>query len=52
MLARLIKLVVYLVILAGLALVAYAYVGPIFMPEDFNPPVEEVRKPVTLDLSE
>jgi hypothetical protein len=47
---RLIKAVLVLVVLAALALVAYAYVGPIFFAEDFAPPVEEVTKPVTLEV--
>lgn len=48
MLWRLIKLLCVLAILAAIAFVAYAYVGPIFMPNDFAAPVEEVVKPVTL----
>lgn len=45
---RLIKFLFVLVILGGLAFLAFAYLGPIFMPADFAPPVEEVVKPVTL----
>lgn len=45
---RLIKWLFYLLILAGVALVAYAYVGP-FFGADFNPPQTERRLPVELD---
>lgn len=45
---RLIKFLFVLVILGGLAFLAFAYLGPIFMPDDFAAPVEEVIKPVTL----
>ncbi|WP_299350385.1 hypothetical protein [uncultured Shimia sp.] len=36
-----------LVVLAGLGLVAYAYVGPI-LGADFSAPQQEIRVPVTL----
>lgn len=49
MLWRLIKALLILAVLAGLALVAYAYVGPLFFPADFTAPAEEIRVPVTLD---
>lgn len=49
MLWKLIKLLVILAILGALALVAYAYIGPIFMPDDFDPPQVDIRLPVTLD---
>lgn len=45
---RIIKWLIYLLILGALALVAYAYVGPYFAA-DFSPPQTEVRQPVTLD---
>lgn len=45
---RVIKFLVYLAILAVLALVVYAYVGPYF-GADFSPPQREFREPVTLD---
>jgi hypothetical protein len=45
---RLIKWLFYLLILGGLALVAYAYVGP-FFGADFTPPLTERRLPVDLD---
>ena len=45
---RVIKWLIYLLIIGGLALVAYAYIGPYF-GADFSPPPTEVRKPVTLD---
>ncbi|WP_282095440.1 hypothetical protein [Epibacterium ulvae] len=47
---RLIKYLLYLVILAGIGLVAYAYIGPWF-GADFNAPLEEVRKPVVLNAN-
>jgi hypothetical protein len=45
---RLIKLVFVLAVLAAIAFVGFAYLGPIFVPADFTPVVEEVVKPVTL----
>lgn len=45
---RLIKWLFYLLVLAGIALVAYAYVGP-FFGADFSPPQSEIRVPVELD---
>ncbi|MBM1218932.1 hypothetical protein JQU17_01880 [Ponticoccus sp. SC2-23] len=50
MMWRIVKYLLILLILAGLALVAYAYVGPILFPADFAAPSEEVTAPVTLDL--
>ncbi|MFP7672924.1 hypothetical protein ACG74X_06155 [Marivita sp. S0852] len=47
---RVIKWLIYLLIIGGLALVAYAYVGPYF-GADFSPPQTEIRKPVTLDAN-
>ena len=47
---RLIKAVLVLTIFAALGLIAYAYIGPIFFAEDFAPPVEQVTKPVTLEV--
>ncbi|MFQ1702191.1 hypothetical protein ACJ5NV_16515 [Loktanella agnita] len=46
---RLIKAILILIVLAGLGLVAFAYVGPIFFPADFEAPLQEVTHPVTLD---
>ena len=45
---RLIKFLVVLAVLAAIAFVGFAYLGPIFMPNDFAAPVEQVIKPVTL----
>lgn len=45
---RLLKWLFYLLVLASLALVAYAYVGPIF-GADFSPPQTERRLPIQLD---
>ncbi|WP_204157055.1 hypothetical protein [Tritonibacter mobilis] len=46
--ARLIKYSAILILLAAIALIAYAYVGPWF-GADFSAPSEEVRKPVVLN---
>lgn len=46
---RLTKLVVYLVILAGVGLVGYAYVGPL-LGADFLPQRETVTVPVELEI--
>lgn len=46
---RLFKLLLYLVCLAFIAVVAYAYVGPWF-GYDFSEPQTEIRKPVELDV--
>lgn len=45
---RLIKFLLVLTVLAVIAFVGFAYLGPIFMPDDFAAPVEQVVKPVTL----
>ena len=45
---RIIKWLIYLLILGALALIAYAYIGPYF-GADFSPPQNEVRQPVTQD---
>ena len=45
---RIVKWLIYLLILSALALIAYAYIGPYF-GADFSPPQIEVRQPVTLD---
>lgn len=52
MLWRLIKLILLLAILAGCALIAYAYVGPIVFPADFAAPSEETRVPLLLETQE
>ena len=46
---RLIKIVIFLSILAGAAFIAYAYVGPIFFPADFAPPSVDVNQPIVLE---
>ena len=48
---RLIKALFFLIVIGAIALVAYAYLGPIFFPADFAAPVEEVTRPVTLDTN-
>lgn len=45
---RLIKWLLYLAILAFIALVGYAYLGP-FFGADFTPPSVEIRKEIILD---
>ncbi len=48
MMGRLIKYLFYLIVLAAVGVVIYAYVGPWF-GADFSPPQSEIRIPVTLD---
>jgi len=50
MIWRIVKYLIILLVLAGLALMAYAYVGPVLFPADFAAPSEEVTAPVTLEL--
>jgi hypothetical protein len=45
---RLLKYLFILIVLAGIALAGYAYVGP-FLGADFSPPQEERREPVILN---
>ncbi|MCA0996587.1 MULTISPECIES: hypothetical protein [Roseobacteraceae] len=47
---RLLKPLFFLLVLAAIALVAYAYVGPYF-GADFSPPQTEIRQPVELDAN-
>lgn len=47
---RLIKVLAVLALLAGIAMVAYAYLGPLVMPDDFAPPLRDVSEPVDLGL--
>ena len=47
---RILKFLFYLIILAFIAVVAYAYVGPWF-GSDFSAPQSEIREPVTLDAN-
>lgn len=46
---RLIKVLFFLALLGGIGLVGYAYIGPIFFPADFAPPVVDVNEPVVLE---
>ena len=48
MMWRLLKALLFLGVLAGVALVAYAYAGPLFFPEDFAAPQDPQVVPVTL----
>jgi hypothetical protein len=45
---RIIKWLFYLAILAFIALVAYAYIGP-FFGADFSPPQKEIRREIILE---
>ncbi|MEM6887838.1 MAG: hypothetical protein AAF636_06820 [Pseudomonadota bacterium] len=45
---RVFKLLIFLIVLAAIGLVGYAYVGPYF-GVDFSAPQAETRTPVTLD---
>lgn len=47
---RIFKYLIYLAILGFAGLVSYTYVAP-FFGVDFAPPQEEIREPVTLDVS-
>ncbi len=47
---RLIKWLFYLAVLAFVALVAYAYLGP-FFGADFTPPETEIREEIILEGS-
>lgn len=51
MLWRLIKFLLVLIILGGIALIAFAYVGPIFFPSDFAAPTAPMTLPITLDVN-
>jgi len=46
--ARVIKWLFYLAVLAFVALVAYAYLGP-FFGADFSPPEREIRQDLILE---
>lgn len=45
---RLIKALFFICVIAGIGLVGYAYLGPLFFPADFAAPTTEVTRPVTL----
>ncbi|MEI4195227.1 hypothetical protein [Roseovarius sp. E0-M6] len=47
-LGRLIKWLIYLIIIAFIALIAYAYIGP-FFGADFTPPLKEIRQEIILE---
>ena len=46
---RIVKALFFLIIFAGVGLVGYAYIGPLFFPADFAAPSQEVTRPVTLE---
>ncbi|WP_162933026.1 hypothetical protein [Roseovarius sp. EL26] len=45
---RLIKLLVYMALLAFIGLVGYAYIGP-FFGADFSAPQQEIRQEILLE---
>ena len=45
---RLFKFLIYLIVLAAIGLIGYAYLGP-FFGADFSAPQSEIREPVVLD---
>ncbi|MGI3164769.1 hypothetical protein [Pseudooceanicola sp. 200-1SW] len=47
---RILKWLLYLALLGGIALVAYAYLGP-WLGADFAPPAQEIRAPLVLDAN-
>lgn len=47
---KIIKWLIYLAILALIALIGYAYLGP-FFGADFSPPAREIRQEIILDAS-
>ncbi len=47
---RIIKWLFILAIIAMIALVAYAYLGP-FFGADFSPPGQEIRQDIELDVN-
>ena len=49
MIWRLMKLLVFLAVLATVTVISYAYVGP-FFGADFSAQQSEVREPVTLNV--
>ncbi|PUB19261.1 hypothetical protein DFP92_101856 [Yoonia sediminilitoris] len=48
---RLTKVLIYLLLIATLGFIAYAYIGPVFFPADFAAPTQEVTSPVTLETN-
>jgi hypothetical protein len=44
------KVLLILALLAGIALVVFAYVGELVLPEDWQAPQREVTQPVDLGL--
>lgn len=46
--ARLLKFLIFLLIIGFIGLVGYAYLGP-FFGADFAPPKIETREPITLE---
>lgn len=45
---RILKYIIYLIVLGEIGVVIYAYVGP-HLGEDFSRPQQEIRQKVTLD---
>lgn len=46
----LVKLLFLVAVLGSIAFIAYAYLGPIFMADDFAAPVKQITIPVTLGV--
>lgn len=44
----LVKLLFVVAVLCAIAFIGYAYLGPVFMADDFAAPVKQVTIPVTL----
>lgn len=47
---RIVKFLLVLLVLGGLSLIAYAYVGPVLFPADFAAPSQQITAPVTLEV--
>ena len=47
---RMILVLLVLLLLGLVAVIAYAYLGPLLMPGDFEPPRREVVQPIDLGL--
>ena len=50
MIWRIVKYLLILLVLGGIALAGYAFVGPVLFPADFAAPSETVTENVVLEL--
>ncbi len=48
MIWKLIKILIFIAILGGLGVIAYAFVGPVLFPADFAAPQPPVGETITL----